>query len=88
MGKWLQTKRGDLDWISVLYSKGGEALTQAAQRCGGCPIPGDTQGQAGWGCEQLMELWVSLFTTGERDRMAFKGPFQLNQLLSFHGSMK
>ena len=34
------------------YSKGGEALAQVAQRGGGCPIPGDTQGQAGWGSEQ------------------------------------
>jgi len=25
-----------------------EALTQAALRGGGCPIPGDTQGEAGW----------------------------------------
>ena len=41
------------------------------------PIPGDTQGQAGWGSEHLMELWVSLFTAGELDQMAFKGPFQL-----------
>ena len=27
--------------------KGGEALKQIAQRCGGCTIPGDFQGQAG-----------------------------------------
>jgi len=25
---------------------------QAAQRGGGCPIPGDIQGQAGWGSEE------------------------------------
>ena len=31
----------------VFYSEGSEALEQAAQRCGGCPIPGDIQGQAG-----------------------------------------
>ena len=30
----------------------GGALRQVAQRGGGCPIPGDTQGQAGWGSEQ------------------------------------
>ena len=36
-----------------------------------------TQGQAGWGSEHLMELWVSLCTAGEWDQMAFKGPFQL-----------
>ena len=36
----------------LFYSKGGEALAQVAQRGGGCPIPGDTQGQAGWDSEQ------------------------------------
>ena len=29
-----------------------EALEQVAQRGGGCPIPGDTRGQAGQGSEQ------------------------------------
>ena len=37
------------------YDKSGEALAQVAQRCG-CAIPGDTQGQSGWGSEHLMEL--------------------------------
>jgi len=37
------------------------------------PCPGDTQGQAGWGSEHLMEL----FTAGELDQMTFKGLFQL-----------
>jgi len=31
---------------------GGEALELVVQRCGGCPIPGDNQGQAGRGCEK------------------------------------
>jgi len=31
----------------VFYRDGGEALAQVAQRCGGCPVPGDTQGQSG-----------------------------------------
>ena len=31
---------------------GGEALSQIAQRGGGCPMSGDSQGQAGWGSEQ------------------------------------
>ena len=35
-----------------------------AQRGEGYPIPGDSQGQAGRGSEQLMELWVSLFSAG------------------------
>jgi len=38
------------------YSKDGEALAQVAQRDGGCPMLGDTQGQAGWYSEHLMEL--------------------------------
>ena len=31
------------------YQEGGEALTQAAQRDCGCPVPGSVQGQVGWG---------------------------------------
>ena len=27
-------------------------MAQVAQRGGGCPVPGDIQGQAGWGSEQ------------------------------------
>ena len=44
--------------------KGGEA--QVARRGSECLIPGDTQGQAGWDSEHLMDLWVSLFTAGGR----------------------
>jgi len=40
----------------VFYKKGGEALAQVAQRGDGCPVPGDSQGQAGRGSEHLMEL--------------------------------
>ena len=40
----------------VLYNNGGEGLAQVAYREGGCPIPRDTQGQAGWGSKHLMEL--------------------------------
>ena len=36
----------------VFYNKSGQALAQVAQRSGGCPVPGDTQGQAVWGSEQ------------------------------------
>ena len=54
-----------------------EALAQVAQKGGGCPIPGDTQGQAGGALSILIELQVSLFIVGELDQMAFKGPFQL-----------
>jgi len=28
-----------------------EALAQVVQRAGGCPVPADTQDQAGWGSE-------------------------------------
>ena len=31
----------------ILYSEGGEALAQAAQRSCGCPIPGRALGQVG-----------------------------------------
>ena len=66
------------------FSKGdGEAPTQVAQRGGGYPIPGDTQGQAGRGSEHLMELWVSLFTARELDWMTFNSPFQLKRLCDF-----
>jgi len=41
------------------------ALAQVAQGGGGCPIPSDTQGEAGHGSQLLMELWVSLFIAGE-----------------------
>ena len=40
-------------------------LEPMAQRYDGCPIPAETQGQAGWGSEHLMELWVSLFIAEE-----------------------
>ena len=33
----------------VFYSEGSEALEQAAQRSGGCPMPEDYQGKAGPG---------------------------------------
>jgi len=36
----------------ILYHKGGETLEQIAQGGSGSPIPGNTQGQVGWGSEQ------------------------------------
>jgi len=33
----------------ILYSEGGEALAQAAQRSCGCTITADIQVQIGWG---------------------------------------
>jgi len=36
------------------------------------PIPGDTQGQAGWGSKHLIKLWVSLFIAELFNQMAFK----------------
>jgi len=37
---------------TLFHNEGGEALAQVAQRGGGCPIPGNIQGQAGRGSEQ------------------------------------
>jgi len=51
-GKWIQTRGGEISIGSkkkVFSSNGSEALAQVAQRGDGCPMPGDTQGQAGWG---------------------------------------
>ena len=38
--------------MEILYSEDGEALPEAAQRCSGCPIPGDIQGHIGYGTGQ------------------------------------
>ena len=45
-----------LDIRIFFYDKGVEAVAHVAHRSGGCPIPGDTQGQAGQGSEHLIEL--------------------------------
>ena len=80
---WLPLKDKKGCFILNVYNKGSETLAQVAQRWW-CPIPADTQGQAGQDSEHLMELWVSLFTEGEWDQLAFKGFFQLKP---FCGSM-
>jgi len=36
----------------MFYNEGGETLAQVAQRGGRCPIPGNIQGQVGWGSEK------------------------------------
>jgi len=36
----------------IFYDEGSETLAQVAQRGGGCPIPGNIQGQVGQGSEQ------------------------------------
>ena len=43
--------REDLGWVlgEIVDQDSGEVLAQAAQRGCGCPIPGDVQGQVGWG---------------------------------------
>lgn len=38
--------------MKVFYSEGGEAVEQAAQGVGECPIPRNIQGQAEWLFEQ------------------------------------
>ena len=57
--------------------------TDFAQRGGGFPIPADIHGQAGWGSEHLLELWVSLFIAGVLDKITFKDPFQLKQFYDY-----
>jgi len=62
---------------TFFYSEGAKTLKRLAQRGGRCPIPGDIQGQVGWGSEQhdlvedvpdhcrgvgLDDLWRSLPT--------------------------
>ena len=38
--------------MKSFYDRGGETPEQVAQRGGRCPVPGNIQGQAGWGSEQ------------------------------------
>ena len=53
----LKEGRFRLDIRKKSYSEGGEALAQAAQRCGWCPIHGDFQGQADQALSNLIQLW-------------------------------
>ena len=75
-----QTKRGEIYTgykEEIFYDNGGEALEQIAQRSGGCPVPGDIQGQAGQGSEQpalVVALPVNCREVGLDD---IKFPFQL-----------
>ena len=50
---WFQTKRGKfrLGIRKKNYSFSGEALAQVARGGGGCPISGDSQGEAAQGSE-------------------------------------
>ena len=47
-----------------LYNEGSEALAQIAQRGGGCPVPGDIHGQAGWDSELLSTVGVPVHCRG------------------------
>ena len=49
------------------------ALEQVAQRGGGHHVPGDTQGQPGWGFEQP-DLSVNELIAEKLDQMTFKSP--------------
>jgi len=63
------------------YCKCREALEQAG---GGCPVPGDIQGQTGWDSEQP-DLSVAVPVHCRKlDKMVCKGFFQLKQ---FYNSM-
>jgi len=61
-GEVVYNSKRDLDWICFFFvffffiGDFVEVLAQVAQRGIGCPIPADTQGQAGWGYEHLIEL--------------------------------
>ena len=61
----------------VFYNKCGEALAQVSQTCGGGPILGNIQEQAGLGAGEPDLAVGSLFTVGELELMTFKGSFQL-----------
>lgn len=57
-----------LDEEEIVYSEGGEALKQFAQRSCACPIPGGIQSQIGNGLEKpdLMDgnpVYSSMFGT-------------------------
>ena len=38
-----------LFFYEILHSEGSKALAQATHRSCGCPMPGSSQGQVGWG---------------------------------------
>lgn len=65
---------------TLFCNKGGEALGQFAQRGGGSPVHGDTQGQVGPGSEHLI---VPVHCRGV-DQITFKCHFQIKQ---FNDSM-
>ena len=70
-------------FLFFFYSKGGETLEQVALRGGGCPVPGDVQGQAGQGSEQP-DLAVGVPVHSMRvGPDGLKGPFQLKQFYNF-----
>lgn len=57
-------------------AEGGEGVARVAQRGGGCPVPGNVQGQPGWGSEQA-DLVEEVPTHGRGGGwMAFTGPIQ------------
>ncbi|KAK4818784.1 LOW QUALITY PROTEIN: hypothetical protein QYF61_019130 [Mycteria americana] len=45
-------KQGTRHKEEIFHNEGGEMLEQVAQRGGRCPMPGNIQGQVGWGSEQ------------------------------------
>ena len=63
-------------WGSPSWCFEDETLAQVAQWGYGCPLPGSTQGQAGWGCKQPgLGGGIPAYSRGLElgDR---KGPFQ------------
>ena len=77
-GSKLKEERFKLDTDNIrkkIFTVGAVKHWHRLPRLVVAPIPADTQGQAGWGSEHLMELQVSLFSAGVLDQMAFKGLF-------------
>ena len=53
-------------------------MSRVTQRGGGCPIPGDIQGQVGWGSEQpALAVGVAVHCRGVGLEGTFRGTFQL-----------
>ena len=69
-GELVSNKKRDLIGYKEegYYNQGSDAVAQVTQRGGGCPIPGDIQGQPGRGSEHLIYLQMFLFTAGSLTR--------------------
>ena len=70
--------------VSKKFLEGAEALAQDAQSSCGWPwIPGNVQGQAGWGLEQPGTVEVVPAHGREWNWMSFKVPSSPNRFITF-----